>query len=154
GLRAARDGHNGFFDGNTADIETGKMIDAKGILVVTSVFCIGQNGRETAEVERGEGGTKVNVEGFITLSSQDTPPVTQMVNALGGQSLIIWHGLWTNIGGNSEHRSRAKINTMSTSDLGHGIALAHADALRHGTIHGRNRGEDAWDISGVGPGEV
>src|SRR5262245_13187748 len=116
------------------------MVDAKGILVVTSVFCIGQNWRETAEVERVEGGTKVNVEGFITLSSKDRPPVTQLVNALGSQSLIIWHGLWANIGGNSEHRSCSKIKTMSASDLGHGIALAHADALGAGAIEGRNRG--------------
>src|SRR5262245_25918056 len=116
------------------------MVDAKGILVVPSVFCIGQDRRETAEVERVESGTKVNVEGFIALASKDSPPVTQMVNALGRQSLIIWHGLWTNIGGNREHRSRAKINTMSASDLGHGIALAHADALGARTIEGRNRG--------------
>src|SRR4029450_14024578 len=99
GLRAARDGHNGDFDSNTADIETGKMIDAKSILVVTRVFCIGQNGRETAEVERVEGGTEVNVEGFIALSSKDSPPVTQLVNALGGQSLIIWYGWRANMGG-------------------------------------------------------
>src|SRR4029450_4491754 len=140
GLRAARDGHNGDFDSNTADIETGKMIDAEGILVVTSVFYIGQNGRETAEVERVEGSTKVNVEGFIALSSKDRPPVTQLVNALGGQSLIIWHGLWANIGGNREHRSRAKINTVSASDLGHGIAPAPPDPLGAGAIEGRNRG--------------
>lgn len=71
---------NGYFDGNTADIETRKMVDAKGILVVTSIFCIGQNRRETAEVERVEGGTKVNVEGFIALASKDSPPVTQRLS--------------------------------------------------------------------------